>query len=414
MSRSKSRWKGALLATVAGAAITPLAAKATMTIDLSLTPLGPASSVGYSLKYLTADTTSVPIYVYATITGTGTPATSAAQNGTTTLPSNSGDFNGLQYVYYNVNNSATNPVQGNISGGTLNPTLGFDSSGYDVGSPFNQSGGIAAQAGTVQNVLNGVSVGMVSGGSLTDYAKPRAAQPVWSNGYSVNNSGGVTSFADGTNIVPGAPNGTGSAHSVSFLLETLTYTPSWSGTPGNFNASTPASVQSTNFSIGVPTLPTGYANANIFTDSTSSAAATPASLSSVTTSNYSAGASVTLTAALKGDTNGDGIVNIIDFSNLLSNYGKPGGWAQGNFEEGSYSVVNIVDFSDLLSNYTKFAGPNPAVAEVPLYDFAVAHDDVAGFIAAGGVVPVPEPTSIGLLILSGSALLSRRSRQKNS
>ncbi len=201
-SRFKSRWKVALLATIAGATVSPLAARATMTIDLSLVPLG--STTPYSLKYLTADTTSVPIYVYATITGSGTPAT--ATSGASAPPS-SGDFDGLQYAYYNILNSATNPVQGNISTGQLNSSLGFDSSMNDV-SGLNTSGG--AQTGTIQNIVNGVSVGSVNG-SLINYAKARAGQPVWSNATTFNSSTGYTSLADGTNIVPGAPAGTGSA-----------------------------------------------------------------------------------------------------------------------------------------------------------------------------------------------------------
>ncbi len=60
--------------------------------------------------------------------------------------------------------------------------------------------------------------------------------------------------------------------------------------------------------------------------------------------------SVTTTLFLPGDVNSDTKVNIYDLSILLSNYGKPGGAAQGDID--GNGIVDILDLSTLLTNWT--------------------------------------------------------------
>ena len=58
---------------------------------------------------------------------------------------------------------------------------------------------------------------------------------------------------------------------------------------------------------------------------------------------------ITVTGALPGDANLDGVVGAADLSILLSHYGKPGNWSQGDFN--GDGTVGLADLSILLSNY---------------------------------------------------------------
>lgn len=94
-----------------------------------------------------------------------------------------------------------------------------------------------------------------------------------------------------------------------------------------------------------------------------------------------------------GDTQLDGVVNLIDFNNLASNFGNNNAvWRQGDFNYDM--IVNLFDFNLLASNFGTSAspdGPTPA--------------DWAALASA-----VPEPGGALVLALAGAALVRRRRR----
>jgi hypothetical protein len=70
----------------------------------------------------------------------------------------------------------------------------------------------------------------------------------------------------------------------------------------------------------------------------------------------------------KGDTNGDGWVDIVDLAALVGRwYSKPNGWGQGNFDYGTWDdpqtwSTDIEDLTALAGNWT---GAPPGGAEIP-------------------------------------------------
>ena len=84
-----------------------------------------------------------------------------------------------------------------------------------------------------------------------------------------------------------------------------------------------------------------------------------------------------------GDANLDGTANIADFSVLGSNFNLPGGWGAGDFNYDG--TVNIGDFSQLAANFNL---------------------SIPSSTARPGAVP--EPASLGLLVVAGAALTRRR------
>jgi len=433
MSRSKSRWKGALLATVAGAAVTPLMATAqNMSVGVYLNPLG--GSGFKTSEYLTPGTVGldIPLYVYATVTGV---TTLTSVSGSTAMQISTGAFDGLQYLYYNVN--ATGGNAGGITGGFENTATALNSVlGFNATASNGSGSGYGSQTGTVQLALgsplaasttvtaigvNGFSTSSspVSTSQMTDFAKPRAASAVWSDAVSFNGSNSpnvYTYLNDGSNIVI-------SGNTVSFLVETLQYKPS------TFTASTSGNLVSTAVSLVAPfnsgggslLSPTaGYAPSNYFLDSTSSAPGTQnnttgGSLSAITKSAYIAGHSVTLTDTLPGDATGDGQVNFSDLGLVLTHYGATDtNWGDGNFLYYGNNADTVINFSDLglvLTNYGGTLGAAPATIAV---DAAVLADpNAVAALESNGITPVssvPEPTSLALLGLIGVGSLVRRRR----
>jgi len=358
MARPKSRWKVAAITGAAMATLIPAAARATLTVNLSLsnTPafLGGAGGIQTS-NYLTRDTTAVPIYVYATVTGSGTLSGS--------------DFNGLDYLYYDIANGAPGTATG--IPGTITTSLNSNFSGN------------GSQAGTTSVVNPGSPGTVVGGNTLLAHAKPEAPSMTrWSS-----------IAADGTNVIT-------TANSVSFLVETLTFHPS------TFNASSVGSLNTTTFSVSVPGAGGGivspYAPANWYEDSNVNTS--PGQLSAARNGvagsgggTYAPGshATVTLTDTELGDSNADGTVDFTDFTALSGNFNTGTTWAQGDFK--GTGVTDFTDFTALSGAFGHTLGGLPAglnagpTAEV-----------------AGGAVP--EPTSLSLLGLGGLALVGRRRR----
>lgn len=95
---------------------------------------------------------------------------------------------------------------------------------------------------------------------------------------------------------------------------------------------------------------------------------------------------------LLGDANLDGTVNTLDFNALAANFNGSGKvWAQGDF--GYDGKVNALDFNAIAANFG-MTTPAPALGS---------------FAAANGLsLNVPEPMSVGLLVVAGVGALGRR------
>jgi hypothetical protein len=103
---------------------------------------------------------------------------------------------------------------------------------------------------------------------------------------------------------------------------------------------------------------------------------------------------VVIAYTLLGDSNMDGSVDSNDFALLAANYGKTGQqWLDGDYNYDG--TVNALDFNALATNYG--AAPiNGAIADsAPL----------------GAVVP--EPATIGLLLVGGFMFAAQRRNRKN-
>jgi hypothetical protein len=118
---------------------------------------------------------------------------------------------------------------------------------------------------------------------------------------------------------------------------------------------------------------------------------------------------------LAGDAKMQGNVVFGDFQLLSQYFGQLNTtWDEGNFSYGS--STNFGDFQLLSQNFGANASGLTAGEMASLNGFAsqfgeevIAKPDGVGF----SLVSVPEPTSIGLMLLAGSGLLTRRRRSKN-
>jgi fibronectin-binding autotransporter adhesin len=118
--------------------------------------------------------------------------------------------------------------------------------------------------------------------------------------------------------------------------------------------------------------------------------------------------------ALPGDTDLNGMVNIHDLTNLLSNFNGPGFWDQGNFN--GHATVDISDLQALLTNfntsvsltYAELSGIENLVGQFGFE--AIPNSNGNGF----ALVAVPEPASVGLIAVAGFGLLARRRKHRQS
>jgi len=346
----------------------PVNARASLVIDLQI-------GNGSTTQFLdpTKNATDIPVYVYATVTGVNavTPVPPAG------LTATSGNFQGVQFLYYNIVNSGSHEIAGQVGNGTvgqlpqLNATLGFGANG--------------SQVGRVQNIVGGISIG--SSSTVDDIAEPRAAGAVWDNA----SSGSTWLGSDGKQIVLSNAN-----KSVSFLVETFSFHPTGFTSRNN-----------TTFSVSVPNLQaispifTG-ASANWFQDNTTRSNPPQSTQDGA----YTAGSSVTFTDTLLGDTNDDGRVDVVDLGNLASNYGAASGktWAQG--DSNLDGAVDVTDLGNLASNFGSSLSGAPSVAgsnPMQAVDAAVS----AALVEAQSPA-VPEPVAVSVLGLMGLALVRRR------
>jgi hypothetical protein len=113
---------------------------------------------------------------------------------------------------------------------------------------------------------------------------------------------------------------------------------------------------------------------------------------------------------LLGDADMNGIVNFHDLQNLLGNFGNPGFWDQGNFN--NHATVDFNDLQLLLGNfgdstalsYSERNGIENLVGEFGYT--AIPNADGVGF----SLTSVPEPVSIGVVSVGFAALVRRRRR----
>jgi len=120
-------------------------------------------------------------------------------------------------------------------------------------------------------------------------------------------------------------------------------------------------------------------------------------------SGLSSGA-VEVKYSLIGDASLDGTVTGSDFTILVGNLGKAAsGWDQGNFNYDG--LITGDDFTALVGNLA--ISNSSASTGLPASDYAA----IDAFAAANGLLAdVPEPVSLGLLAISGLAILARRRR----
>jgi len=369
MSKSKSRWKGAMLAAIAGAVATPMLAKAqSMQVGLYLNPIGTTPAVHEYIEPYDP----VNLYVYATVTGTSSP--SAAYT------------DGLAYLYFNVNAAYV----GNQSFGSF--TAATPTAPFNGNASFNNSG---AQGGNISSTITTTPTIVVGDPSnIALMAKPRAASQVYWN-----------------SSTGSAPNVVVNGNSVSFLVETLTYTPNTAAINNYWSnvtlAAATANPNTVSFNVSVPAVTSPYAGSNYFVGLNNPSAGQPAGSSNTSTAYSSTGTTVSLTNALPGDVNLDGTVNSADSAIIFGNghfnatdvsLGVSGvaAWQAGDINHDG--TINSADSAIVFGNgmFNQSLGGAPA--------------GLAGATAqiGGGASAVPEPASLGLLLAGLLPMLGRR------
>jgi hypothetical protein len=314
--------------------------------------------------------------------------TSSSQPNTT-----SGNYDGIQFAYYNVTNTYTTQTNGTIDTATnFAPTLNTLG-----GTGFAANG---SQSGLVQNIANGISVGSSNTTDpSTGIVFARAGSPVFDNYFTF--SAANQTYTEYGNDAAGDIYLSNNNESASFLLETLYFKPSF--TTSNFTASTPSTRILTTFSISPVTFSntSEYHDANWFQDQ-----ANQSSPTSVQNGAYSAGTSVSFVNTLAGDTNNDGSVTFSDLLTVAQYYGQ----TNTNWTEGDFNGDGTTNFADLLALAQNY---NQTLTTAQAADLdAVSPSFVQNWDAALAQVQVPEPASLGLLAAAGGAFLCGRRRRR--
>ena len=105
--------------------------------------------------------------------------------------------------------------------------------------------------------------------------------------------------------------------------------------------------------------------------------------------------SLLLSPELLGDTNLDGKIDLTDLSTVLNNFGlTTPNWTDGNFDNAP--TINLTDLSNVLNNFGQ-SNPNASDFQLPITSYQLP-------------TPVPEPTSLALLI---APLVLPRRRQSH-
>lgn len=387
----KSRRRAAIVAGALAGALAPLAAHASMTVTLSLSPTAAGIATTSNRYYETpSKTADVPVYVYATVTGT-----------------TASDFQGLEYAYYNISDALTTSASMTATIDASQSQTGAFSSAFAGRTGGSNTTGTSSQFGAIVNNPNGIALGDATGNTIGNLIKADE-----------NNGDKPVFGAAGT--------------SATFLLETIMVKPTSVGT---FTASTTSTLRATRFyanNLTASQFSTTYgatvSEANWNEDSTvnsGNGSITPTqSQRHVTTTPAGSGAGQDPTAgtfsvttgspagvsfinALVGDANGDGTVDINDVTNTILDYTHTGQtWAQGDY--GGDGTVDINDVTNVILNYTQsLNGLNPLV----LSDLAmISAENPGNTVLSSALASVPEPASLGILTIAGASLLMRRRR----